>query len=162
MAYNAFLKLTGVTGESTDSAHSGQIEIYSFSWGASNPVTIGSGTTGSGAGKVSVSSMSFMKKLDTSSPNLLKNCCIGDHFATGTLALCKAGGTQETYLEYDMTEVYIESYQVSGSSGGDDTPTESVSVTFAEVTMKYTPQLAGGGMGTMVTAGWNQTTNKPI
>jgi type VI secretion system secreted protein Hcp len=161
MAFDAFLKLDGVTGESTDSAFSGAIEIYSFSWGASNPVTIGSASTGSGAGKVSLSSFNFMKKLDNASPTLLKNCCIGDHFATGTLSLRKAGGEQSVYLEYDMTEVYIESYQVSGSSGGDDTPTESISVTFAQIIMKYTPQLAGGGMGTQVPAGWNVTTNKP-
>ncbi len=162
MAYDAFLKLDGVTGESTDSAHSGEIEIYSFSWGASNPVTIGSGTTGSGAGKVSLSSFNFMKKLDNSSPNLLKNCCIGDHFKTATLQLRKAGGSQETYLEYDMEEIYVESYQVSGSTGGDDTPTESLSVTFAKITMNYTPQLKTGGMGTKVTAGWDQTINKPV
>ncbi len=161
MAYDAFLKLDGVTGETTDSKMTGAMEIYSFSWGASNPVTVGSATTGSGAGKVSLSSFNCMKKIDSASPNLLKNCCIGDHFKTGSVMLRKSGGTQAVYLQYDMTEVYVESYQISGSTGGDDTPTESVSFTSSSITMKYTPQLATGKMGTMVPAGWNVTTNKP-
>ena len=163
MAYDAFLVLDGVKGETTDDAMSkkGAMEIYSFSWGASNPTTIGSTTTGSGGGKVSLSSFSCMKKLDNASPNLLKNCCIGDHYKTGSVMLRKAGGAQDIYLQYDLTEVYVESYQVSGSSGGDDQPTESVSFTFAQVTMKYTPQTKEGKPGTAVTAGWNVTTNKP-
>ena len=161
MAFDAFLTLAGVTGETTDSAMKGATEIYSFSWGASNPVTIGSQSTGSGAGKVSLASLSVMKKLDSSSPSLLKNCCIGDHFATGNLQLRKAGGAQAVYLKYDMTEVYIESYQVSGSSGGDDTPTESVSLTFASIMMTYSQQNSKGVMTPGKPAGWDVTTNTP-
>jgi type VI secretion system secreted protein Hcp len=162
MAFDAFLKLDGVTGESTDDKNKGQIEIYSFSWGASNPVTIGSQSTGSGAGKVSFASFSITKKLDSSSPTLLKNCCIGDHFKTGSLTLRKAGGDQLAYLEYDFTEIYIDSYQVNGSSGGDDTPSESISMTAASVVMKYSAQSAEGKMTPMKPAGWNLTTNKPM
>ena len=162
MAYDAYLILDGVKGETTDDAMSkkGAMEIYSFSWGASNPVTVGSATTGSGAGKVSLASFSCMKKLDNSSANLIKNCCIGDHFKTGSVVLRKSGGSQIIYLQYDLSEVYVESYQVSGSSGGDDTPTESLSFTFAKFTMSYWPQKSDGTAGTKVTAGWDVTTNK--
>ena len=161
MAYDAFLKLDGVKGETTDAGMAGATEVYSFSWGASNPVTIGSQSTGSGGGKVSLSSFSFMKKLDSSSPTLLKNCCTGTHFATGSLELRKAGGEQAVYLKYDFEEVYVESYQVSGSSGGDDTPTESLSVTFKSILMTYSQQGAGGKMVPGKPAGWDVTTNKP-
>src|SRR6516225_8190153 len=62
MPFDAFLKIEtpNITGESTDSKHKGEIEIYSFSLGASNPTTIGSATGGAGAGKVSLSSFNFM------------------------------------------------------------------------------------------------------
>ena len=164
MAYDAYLVLDKVTGETTDADMSkkGAMEIYSFSWGASNPVTIGSATTGSGAGKVSVASFSCMKKLDSASPSLLKNCCIGDHFKTGSVMLRKAGGSQLIYLQYDMTEVYVESYQISGSSGGDDTPTESVSFTSSSIVMKYSAQKSDGTITPQIPAGWNITTNKPM
>ena len=33
MAFDAFLKVDGITGESTDHKHKGEIEVLSFSWG---------------------------------------------------------------------------------------------------------------------------------
>ena len=49
-------------------------------------------------------------------------------------------GKQGTYLQYDFTDVMVESIQWSGSSGGDDTPTESVSFAFAKVKITYNKQ----------------------
>ena len=46
MAFDTFLKLTGIEGESTAKGMEKQIEVYSFSWGASNPSTVGSGSGG--------------------------------------------------------------------------------------------------------------------
>ena len=52
MAVDYFLKLDGVTGESTDQQHTGEIELASWSWGATNPPNIGSQTGGAGTGRV--------------------------------------------------------------------------------------------------------------
>ena len=41
------------------------------------------------------------------------------------------------FLIYEFETVMVESIQWSGSSGGDDTPTESVSLAFAKVTITY-------------------------
>ena len=37
MAFDTFIKLTGIDGEATAKGFEKQIVIYSFSWGASNP-----------------------------------------------------------------------------------------------------------------------------
>ena len=130
MAYDAFMWLEGgdpeAKGESTDETYKAKsaFEIYSFSWGASNPVTIGSAGAGAGSGKVSISSFNIMKKSDTASANLFLNCCKGQHFTKANVVLRKAGGTALEYLKYDFDEVFVESIQWSGSSGGDDSPTE--------------------------------------
>jgi type VI secretion system secreted protein Hcp len=50
VAFDTFLKLDGLDGESTRAGFEKQIEIYSFSFGASNPTTVGSGTSGMAAG----------------------------------------------------------------------------------------------------------------
>ena len=150
-----------VVGESTDATYSKSkaYEIYSFSWGASNPVTIGSATSGTGGGKVSVSSFNVMKKTDTASCTLFSACATGAHFPTAHVVMRKAGGTQLVYLQYDFTEVYVESVQWSGSSGGDDTPTESVSFAFGGVTVTYTAQDATGKAITpSKTASWDART----
>ena len=49
-------------------------------------------------------------------------------------------GGQQTFMKYTFTDVMVESIQWSGSSGGDDTPTESVSFAFAKVTIDYSKQ----------------------
>jgi len=49
-------------------------------------------------------------------------------------------GGQDAFLIYTFNEVMVESIQWSGSSGGDDTPSESVSFAFAKVTVEYKTQ----------------------
>ena len=160
MAFDTFLKIEGVPGESTAKGFEKQIEIYSFSWGASNPVTIGSGSGGGGAGKVSVSSFNVMKKSEASSAKLFGACCKGVHFPTAEVTMRKAGGDagQAPFLKYKFTEVYIESIQWSGSSGGDDSPTESISLAFGKVEIEYLKQEKDGKTAVAGQASWDVRT----
>lgn len=168
MAFDTFLLIDDgkkVPGESTAAGltpATGWMEIYSFSWGASNPTTVGSGTTGLSAGKVSISSFNIMKKTDTASCPLFQACCAGQHYPTAKVVMRKATGTsgaQQIFLEYDFTDIMIESVQWSGSSGGDDTPTESVSIAFAKVAITYKKQdEATGALSAGGQASWDLTT----
>ena len=142
MAFDTYLKITGVDGEATAKGVEKQIEIYSWSWGASNPTTVSSGSSGLSAGKVSVSSFNVMKKTELSSCKLFTACCNGKHFTEADVTMRKATGDggQQKFLTYKFTDVMVESIQCSGSSGGDDTPTESVSLAFAAVEIEYYQQ----------------------
>lgn len=160
MAFDTFMLPDGVPGESTDDKHAGWIEIYSFSWGASNPVTVGSGTGGMSGGKVSISSFNVMKKTDKASPTLFDYCCRGEHIKKVDVILRKSGGTALEYLTYNFEEVMVESIQWSGSTGGDDAPTESLSLAFGKVTVTYVPQDKAGKGGTKVVKSYSQTENK--
>jgi type VI secretion system secreted protein Hcp len=165
MAFDAFMYLKGgdpeAKGETTDKTYKdkGAFEIYSFSWGASNPVTIGSASTGAGGGKVSISSFNCMKKTDAASPILFLHCCKGSHFDSAHIVLRKAGGEALVYIEYDFEEVFVDSIQWSGSSGGDDTPTESCSFSFGKCEMKYHPQSAKGKDTKAIPASYDIRTN---
>ena len=165
MAFDTYMNVGGgtvVVGEATASSiPTGAFEIFSFSWGASNPTTVG--TTGSGlsAGKVSVSSFNVMKKSEKSSPILFSSCCNGQHYSDATVVMRKAAGTsgkQSTFITYVFTDVMVESIQWSGSSGGDDTPTESVSFAFAKCSITYNTQnTKDGTTGTGASATWDLT-----
>jgi type VI secretion system secreted protein Hcp len=161
MAFDTYIKIDTVDGEATQAKHAKWIEIYSFSWGASNPTTVGSGTAGLAAGKVSVSSFNVMKKTESSSAKLFAACCAGQHFKTATVEMSKATGTsgeQAVFLKYVFTDVMVESVQWSGSSGGDDTPTESVSLAFAKVAINYSKQNEEtGAMSPAGDASWDLT-----
>jgi type VI secretion system secreted protein Hcp len=158
MAFDAFLKIDGVNGESTRKGFEKQMEIQSFSWGAANPATIGAGGGGGGGGKVSVSTFNIMKKSDAASPLLFQACCQGDHYDKATVTLNKAGGKSPVdFIKYEFEKVYVENIQWSGSSGGDDTPSESVSFAFGKVSVTYTPQNPDGSKGSPAVGSWDLT-----
>jgi type VI secretion system secreted protein Hcp len=86
--------------------------------------------------------------------------CVGKHFATGIVTLNKASGDKTTplpFIKYEFTTIFIDSIQWSGSTGGDDSPTESVSMSFGKVKMTYTPQKADGSPGTPQVASYDIT-----
>ena len=159
MAFDAFLKLDGITGESQKANHVGEIDIMSFSWGASNSTSVGTGT-GASTGKVSVSDFSIMKTTDSSSPPLFQKCCDGTVIATGVVTLQRQTNQgAQAYLVYNFTNVYVTSVQWSGSGGSGDSPMESVSFCFEKGTVDYTPVDDNGTPGTAIHGGWNVGAN---
>ena len=102
MAYDAFLKLDGMDGESTDDKYKGWVEVQSFSMGITHLTTIGSATGGAGSGRTTVGELQIQKVVDKSSAVLFQKCATGEHFAKGKLVARKAGGTQMEYLIYSM------------------------------------------------------------
>ena len=162
MAFDAYLKLDTITGESTSTGFTGCMEIFNFSLGAANPVTIGSAGSGAGGGKAVLNPFSFTKKTDSASPNLYQACVTGAHLATGSVQLRKAGGSPLVYLTYGFKVIFIESISWSGSTGGDDSPTEHVSAAFGTLTVDYQAQdNTGKPKGGAVHGGWNVQTNQP-
>jgi len=98
-----------------------------------------------------------MKKSDKASPKLFQHCAQGRHFPKATVVFRAAAGDNSLeYLKYEFEEVFVESVQWSGSSGGDDRPTESLSLAFGKVEVTYTPQTATGDPGAPVVASWDQ------
>jgi len=167
MAFDTYMIIDDaavVKGEATAAdltPATGWFEIFSFSWGASNPTTVGSGSSGLSAGRVSISSFNVMKKSESASAFLFASCCSGQHYKKAKVVMRKASGTdakQATFLEYDFEDLMVESIQWSGSSGGDDTPTESVSFAFAKVAITYyTQDTASGKMTKSGNATWDLT-----
>ena len=160
MAFDAFLKLDGIKGESTDSKHKDEIDVLSFNWGAHQGSSHATGS-GSGSGKVDVSPFSFVHKTDKSSPILFQKCCAGDHIKDGLFVVRKAGGSQLEYLKIKMTDVLISSVRPGGSAhGADEIPIEEVSLTFSKIEVDYQPQgQKGDAQGGPVHGGWDLKQN---
>ncbi len=163
MGIEIFLALDGIKGESLKSGAEGWIEIFGFSNGASNHSSVAFGT-GSGAGKVDLSSISVTKQLDIASPYLFASCCNGSHISTGTLIVREVTGatSPEVYFQYDMLEVFVDSVSWSGAGGGGGKPLESVSISTKALTITYTPQNSDGSLGDKIPKGWNQNTNSQL
>src|SRR3990170_6779165 len=98
MAVDMFLKLTGVRGESVDSAHKGDIDICSYNWGLSNSGTFHHGS-GGGSGKANFQDVSVTKYVDKATADLMLACANGKHIAEGVLICRKAGEKPLEYLK---------------------------------------------------------------
>ena len=160
MAADMFLKLEGVDGESKDDSHKKEIDVLSWSWGASQSGT-GHVGGGSGAGKVSVQDLSVTKYVDASSHLLLLDCCNGQHIKKGTLVVRKAGATPLEYVKLTMEDILVSNIH-TGGSGGEDRLTETVTLNFSKFKYEYTPQKAdGSGDGTKETC-WDIAANKKV
>ena len=154
MSIDCNLKLDGVQGESTHAKHKDEIQLYNWSWGASNAANISGG--GMAVGKGQAQDLHFTKKYDRASPNISKNCISGKHFKDATISMSIAGGSQEDFLVIKLKEVYITSHQVSASAGGE--VTDAVSVAYADIEYAYKPQKPDGSLGGEVKFGWDQRT----
>jgi type VI secretion system secreted protein Hcp len=155
-----FLKMDGVEGESTDNSHKSEIELMSFSFGATQPGSAGHGG-GAGIAKVQVQDFHFTKYFDKASPKLFEACATGKHTPKVVLTCRKAGGSQQEYLKVTLSEAIVSSIQNSGA-GGDSLPTESVTLNFSKIEIEYKPQDEKGGLGGVVKAGWDLSKNQKV
>jgi len=157
----AFLKLEGVDGETPDANYDKHLELQSFSWGATNNSSYGTGT-GRGIGTGQVHNMCFSKYMCVGSPKLMERVIKGWPCSTGKLILCKRNSQDGKPLEYytcEMENVVITSYQMSASGGG-QLPMESFSLDFVIVKPNYLAQKDDGSGKDNVGFGWDLQKNK--
>lgn len=160
-AVDYFLKIDGIAGESADSKHKGEIDLQSFSWGASNAGSFATGG-GGGAGKVAMQDFHFVMKINKASPKLMLACANGEHIKKAVLVCRKAGKEQQEYLKVTFGDILVSSYQTGGSGGGDVFPTEQISLNFAKVEFEYKEQKPDGTLSGPIKAGYDLKSNKAI
>ena len=163
--FDAFLKVTDIPGESTDDKHKDWIEILSYSWGNSQTP---SGTPSSGGGasaeRADFQDLTVTKAIDKATPKLALACADGTHIKEVLLALHRAGGQKEKYMEYKLTHCMITSVQQGGAAEGQETlPIEEVSFNYGKVELLYVQQKrADGSGGGQVKTGWDLEKNAKV
>jgi type VI secretion system secreted protein Hcp len=145
MAFDAFLKIDGIMGES----RAGEIRLESFSWGVSNSSSSASGGSGAGEGKASFQDFSFAALIGRQSPKLFEAAAKGMHIKFATLTVTD----KIEPLTIKFSDVFISSYKLDegaiklseGALRAAELgpPMESVSFNFARVEFQ-----ASGNLGT--------------
>ncbi|MCA1844416.1 MAG: type VI secretion system tube protein Hcp [Actinobacteria bacterium] len=164
MALEIFLKLGDVKGGSVDAAHKDEIVVNAYSFGVSNTGSVGSASTGAGAGKASFSDLTFTTPVSVASPKLMLACASGAHYDTAVLTVRRSpggnGGAAQDFLRLTLKTVLVSSYQDAGSSG-DGAPMDSITLAFGALKVDFVPQSASGAPGQTASAGWDRTKNQP-
>lgn len=160
MAIDYFLRIDGVSGESLDAKHKGEIDVESWSWGEAHPAAPGAGS-GAGSGKVQMQDFTFTTRVSKASPSLMVACASGKHFKSAVLTARKAGKGQQEFLTFSLSDVLVSAYQTGGAEG-EDVPGDSVSLNFSKIQVEYKPQNPDGSLGTSIKAGWDVKQNKAL
>jgi type VI secretion system secreted protein Hcp len=124
----AYIKFDGVDGESTDKNHKAWIDILSFSEGTKIQEDSDSTKV-----QYEISDFIVVKELDKSSPKLAESIAMGKVFPKVEIHLDSGG---ETYYAYELTNVMITSYTISGTRN--EVPTEEFSLNYEKVKFSET------------------------
>lgn len=178
-----FMMPNGIKGESTDSQHTGAIELDSCLWGCTNTSTVASsGTVGGGAGRVKAGDFHFRSRPSVASPLLFQYCAAGTVIDKVMIYARKQGAgtaSQWDYLTITLENVYVSSHRIdlgfdvelgsggaefsieAGSAVTDNWVTwEYGSMSYGKLTFQYNQQLPAGGQGSATIKLYDFTTNK--
>jgi type VI secretion system secreted protein Hcp len=140
---------TGVIkGEAQDTAHKGEIEVVSWSWGMQAKPSLGGGVA---TGKASILELKVVKKVDSSSTALMAALRTNEQIQKAVLTLRKSGTQPLEYLKVTIEQGRVTSLTIqAGDRDGSSEIVENVSFSFNKITVDYVPQgkdgLAQGGM----------------
>jgi type VI secretion system secreted protein Hcp len=163
MAFDAFLKIKTIPGESTDDKHKDWIEVLWYHHGVSQPSTGSRSSGGEAAGeRANHRDFRIRKTLDKASPKLELACCNGEHIGEVILELCRATGDKQKYMEYKLTDVIVSDVDDTGESKApENLPIEEVAFNYGKIEWTYTAtdHKTGKSAGD-VKAHWDATANK--
>src|SRR5262249_12854801 len=131
------LKIDGIEGESAHAKHKNEIDLESWSWGETQSGTFAVGG-GGGAGKGSMKDFRFVAGTGKASPKLFLAWASGQHISSAILTCRKAGGEQEGFLKYTLTDILVSFFQSGGQ--GFTLPTDWFDLNFAKVEIEYKEQ----------------------
>lgn len=156
-----FLKIDGITGDSTDVQYKNAIDVNSYAWskgvpGLQQSVTV----SGGGVGKVQLHDIYFTETVSKASPQLMTAAANGKHFKEAVLSVRKTGEKQNQFLTIKLSDVIVSSYRTAADNG--NVPTDEFSLNFAKIDYSYTPQKADGTSDTPVTGLFDFKLNKTL
>jgi len=140
MTADIHLLIDGIKGESAHDKHKDEIEVESWTFGVTQPVSFsGSGLS---CGKADVSHLTISKSMDKASPNLWMYCAKGKHLDKVVLTQRRSGDGSIELVKFTLKDAMIAGVHKSGANGSG--PRETVDIAFTSVEYDYTPQKPDG------------------
>jgi type VI secretion system secreted protein Hcp len=159
MAFDAFIHIDGIEGESSDDRHAGWIEVQNFNLSVGQRVSrTASSAGGAGAERADFSEFTLAKLLDLATPQLALACAAGTHIDKIVVEICRAGKDKVKLMEYRFSNCLISAFATSSADG--EFPVDDVAVNYGRIEWCYTRKSrAGGGAMGNIAAGWNLEKN---
>ncbi len=97
------------------------LQLSAFAMETENVVSIGSATSGAGAGKVKFDPLTITRNFDAASPALFQLCAAGSHLKQVQLIVSRtgaAGAAPKPFLVFTFSLVFVQNVSWSGSADG--------------------------------------------
>ena len=156
-AVDAFLRLSGVEGESRDRDHKDEIDILAWSFGVDGA---SGGATGRSAGRPTFGDLQVAKHVDRATPDLFQACASGKHHeeAVITVRRSEAEATLE-YFVITLRDVQVANYLVGVTT--EEGSVEHVALNYAHIEVVCTAQGPNGSAGEPISRGWDVQMKAP-
>jgi len=139
---------------------SGLFEVEDFSFDIEQVLSIGSQSSGAGAGKVTFNPFSITRKIDRSSPTFFKMSCAGESFQTVTLGARKSQGGNAAGGVYLVFQFKLVAVKTLSWSYDDEAPKETITFEYGGLLIEYSLQLPSGQFDSKpYQQGWNRVRN---
>ncbi len=141
-AFDTFLKIDGIQGESPDAKHKGEIEVLAWSWAVQGPDPYAYG--GGGTGTPKYTDLAVRKFVDKASPLLFLSAATGDHIKSAVLTVRTTGGNQLEFYKITLGNVLVSSVAEGADAlGADSVPLEEIGLSYGSLSFFYTPTGSG-------------------
>jgi type VI secretion system secreted protein Hcp len=162
MAFDAFIKIDGIKGESTDAAHKDEIEVLSYSWGVTQPTVATASSSGAISGeRANFQDLSFSKLVDIASPSLASHAMNGKHIKDAVLTLHRAQDKKVEFMRYVLEDIIVSGVRQGGAAGsGSLGVSEEVSLNYSKISVFYVKYDKTGAKVGNAGAGWSLITNQ--
>lgn len=154
-----YVKYDGIEGDVTHESHKNWIDVSSLQFGVGRAISTPSGRAANReSSEPSISEITMTRELDKSSPKLFIEAVTGKVGRKVQIDFVSTGSPGNIYLTYTLTDTMVSGYSVSAN--GNDRPTESISLNFAKIEMKYTPHDANHKAQAPIAAFYDLATTK--
>ena len=156
-----FVNYEGIKGESSDSGHKGWMDVDAISWGVGRQITSSSSTQGDReSSNAVISDLQITRYMDKSTPKIfIESCCGTGKEVKIHLSKTGTGSGADVYMEYTLKNALISNYQVAAGSQNSDRPKETITISFVDVEVKYTPYDEDGNAEAAIAVGFDTATN---
>ena len=156
-----FVNYSGISGESSDSGHKGWMDVESISWGVGRQITSNSSTAGDReSSNAVISDLQIVRYMDSSTPKLfIESCCGAGKDVIIHLTKTGKGSGADTFMEYTLKNALISNYSVDASAQKSTRPTETITISFVDIEVKYTPYDEDGNAEAAIAVGFDTAAN---
>jgi len=161
------MKMDGAEGNVTAKGYEKWIELSSLNFGVKRSINTKPGKVADREStRPTVSEVTLTKEMDKSSPALFTEACVGKAKPKVEVHLCQTGENISPFMQYTLENVLVSNYSVNHSSDDNQRktgyPTETVTLNFDKIEMKYTPYDEQHKAQSPIPAGYDLNTAQKI